>query len=240
MFLQANANGGLFFITNFRLSDPGVYRFFLIPPAWTISLELLFYLIAPFLVRFKLPWIILLICASATLKYFAVRAGYNYEPWTYRFFPFELMFFNLGIVGYKIYQKLKEVSLPSWLPKATLVITLGVTIFYSFLPGREVKDALYLALVFLAVPLIFIATKKNKYDRYIGEYSYPIYIAHFFIVEILLVVFKKLSMPKSFLSEVSLVITVAFCYLLVEFLSKKIEAIREQRIQKRLPVNTSM
>jgi peptidoglycan/LPS O-acetylase OafA/YrhL len=239
MFMEANANGGLHFITNFRLSTPGVYRFFLIPPAWTISLELMFYLIAPFLVRCKLPWLILLIGASAVFKYFAVNAGLNYEPWTYRFFPFELMFFNLGIIGYKIYQKLKLVSLPAWLPKVALVTTLFVTIVYAFIPGREVKDALYLTLVFLTVPLIFVATKKNKYDRYIGEYSYPIYIAHFFIVEILLVVLKKLGIPKSLLSEISFVVTVAFCYLLVEFLSKKIEAFREQRIEKKLQVKST-
>lgn len=234
MFLEANTNGGLHFITNFRYSDPGVYRFFLIPPAWTISIELMFYLIAPFLVKSKTPWLVLLICLSGIFKYIVFSSGYNYEPWTYRFFPFELMLFNVGILSYRLYVRIKDTAIPKWLPNAALILTLITTLVYSYLPGREVTDILYLILVFLAVPLIFIATKKNKYDRYIGEYSYPIYISHFFIIEIMLVLRKKLHIPSSWMAEISFIVTIAFCYLLVEFFSKRIEAFRERRIESKL------
>jgi hypothetical protein len=31
--------------------------------------------------------------------------GFNYDPWTYRFFPFEISFFVIGIFSFRFYKK---------------------------------------------------------------------------------------------------------------------------------------
>ena len=52
MFLGLNpATGHLFFTTNYQTATPELFQFLFVPQAWTIGVELLFYLIAPFIVR---------------------------------------------------------------------------------------------------------------------------------------------------------------------------------------------
>ena len=88
MFLGLNpATGHLFFTANFRLTSPELYQFLLVPQAWTIGVELLFYLIAPFVVRKKARVVIGLIVISLLLRAALYRSGLNHDPWTYRFFP---------------------------------------------------------------------------------------------------------------------------------------------------------
>jgi len=45
------ATNRIYFLSDYTLSDPPLYRFLLIPQAWTLSVEFLFYLVAPFLVK---------------------------------------------------------------------------------------------------------------------------------------------------------------------------------------------
>lgn len=101
-------NGSLFFAKNpFNLDYP-LNQCLLVGQAWSVSIELIFYLIAPFLVKRK-PWLILLIILLSTLLRLGMGAiGLNNDPWSYRFFPFELTYFCLGILSYKIYAQLKK------------------------------------------------------------------------------------------------------------------------------------
>ena len=70
-----------------------LYSFLIIPQAWTVGLELLFYLVAPFIVRRKLKVIFVLIVLSLLIRFVLVSKGFDYDPWSYRFFPNELVFF---------------------------------------------------------------------------------------------------------------------------------------------------
>ena len=54
LFLGLNtSDGSLFFTQNFRESSPPLFNFLFLPQAWTIGVEISFYLIAPFIVRRK-------------------------------------------------------------------------------------------------------------------------------------------------------------------------------------------
>lgn len=75
LFMGLNSNGDFYFSQNFRETNPQLYNFLAIPQAWTISLELVFYLLAPFLVRKKLRVIIPLFLLSFILKMFFLRLG---------------------------------------------------------------------------------------------------------------------------------------------------------------------
>ena len=95
MFLGLDTETGNFFFTkNFAETPVRVLGFLFIQQAWTLALELVFYLIAPFILKKGWRLIILLIISSLVLR----LVLYNYfrlqnDPWTYRFFPAELMFF---------------------------------------------------------------------------------------------------------------------------------------------------
>jgi peptidoglycan/LPS O-acetylase OafA/YrhL len=89
------------------------------------------------------------------------------------------------------------------------------------------KYPIYLGLFFLCLPFIFILTKDWKYDTYIGELSYPIYISHIFVLTCMII----LKIPTVFGLGFNLVIiTVIFSILLNELVAKKIEKIRRNRL----------
>lgn len=220
-------SGGLFFTENFRLTNPHLHSFIFIPQAWTIGLELMFYLIAPFLVRRKTWLILLLIALTLSLKLFMYNSSFNHDPWTYRFFPAELLFFLLGKISYDIYTKIRTVQIPRVMLWGTLFSVLLVTIFYCWLPFN--KPYLYFIGFFLSLPLIFILSKKSKIDTYIGELSYPIYISHVF----LLLIIQSLKIPFIESKGTTLIIfSVLFSILLNVFITSKIEKVRQKRVLK--------
>lgn len=227
MFLGLDVSSGqLFFTSNFRETSPQLHQFLFIPQAWTIGVEITFYLIAPFLVRKKLKFIIPLILLSLFLRFVLFHYGLSNDPWSYRFFPAELVFFLLGIVSYQIYVKIRTLYIKRAYLITIWISVIVLTIFYNFLP-IPYKYPIYLFLFFICLPFIFILTKKWKYDTYVGELSYPIYISHMFV----LFCMSVLKIPVVFGLGVSLiVITVMFSILLNELVAKKIEKVRQKRI----------
>lgn len=228
MFLSLDTNNGhLFFTSNFRDNTPELYTFLIIPQAWTVGVEITFYIIAPFLVRRKLKIIILLIMLSLILRailyfYFNLKN----DPWTYRFFPTELVFFLLGIVSYHGYKKLQNLSIKKTHLKLIWFSVLGITISYNFLPIPG-KDYLYLFGFFITLPFIFILTKNWKKDSYIGELSYPIYISHILILTII----KAMNISIAYVSGVTYTIAlIGFSLILNNLVANTIEKIRQKRI----------
>lgn len=228
MFLGLDiTTGHLFFTSNFKETTPQLYTFLFIPQAWTIGVEIAFYLIAPFLAKRKLKIIIPLILLSLILRsvlYFCFNL--KNDPWTYRFFPTELVFFLLGIVSYRIYKKVQPVALNSTFLKLIWIVILGITLTFNFL-AIPAKSYLYLTTFFIFLPFVFILTKTWKIDSYIGELSYPIYISHIFVLTII----KILKIPL--IGGMGLVLTIStiiFSVILNEFVAKKIEKIRQRRI----------
>ena len=206
---------------------PPLHDFLLVPQAWTIGIEITFYLIAPFLVRKKIKFIYSLIIISALLRIGLYTNGFENDPWTYRFFPTELMFFLLGTIAYHIYKKVESKNIKVSSLKIIYVFILFFTLFYSFIPF-PFKIFAYLFVFFLSVPFIFMLSKKWKKDRYIGELSYPIYISHI----LLLWPIRFLKIPV--FGELGLtltIVTIIFSILLNEFVAKKIEIIRQRRVK---------
>ena len=219
--------GHLFFTSNFLDTSPLLFQFLFIPQAWTIGVEISFYLIAPFLVKRKLKIIIPLIILSVILR-LVLRFHFELknDPWNYRFFPTELVFFLLGIISYRIYKNLQTIELKNIFYKLIWAGMVGFTLLYNFLPIPG-KDYLYLIIFFISLPFIFIYTKNWKIDSYIGELSYPIYISHILVS----VVISVLKIPLIGGKGLTLTLfTIVFSVILNELVAKKIEKLRQMRI----------
>ncbi|HEX9956088.1 MAG TPA: acyltransferase family protein, partial [Fibrella sp.] len=81
------ATGMLMFTSDFNQSTANLNSLLLVQPGWTISLELTFYLIAPFVVRRSAWVLLLLILVSAMIKFsLSQYANLNSMAWSYRFF----------------------------------------------------------------------------------------------------------------------------------------------------------
>jgi peptidoglycan/LPS O-acetylase OafA/YrhL len=227
MFMGLNTiTGNLFFAPNFYETDPLLFQFLFIPQAWTIGVELTFYLMVPFLARKKIIYIIPLIIASLLIRYFLAKIGMKIDPWSYRFFPSELVFFLLGIISYRIYKFVPKLNLkPIYLIMILIYIT-TFSIFYKFL-RQKYEFQIYMFSVFVCIPFLFTLTKSWKFDNYIGELTYPMYISHILVNSILL----QLKIPEIGGLGLNLtVFTILFSILLHEVVVKKFERLRQRRL----------
>ena len=184
-------SGGLYLTPDFIRQAVPAYRFLLVPQAWTLGVELLFYLIAPFIVTRRASQIGALLVLGLVLRWFVRDAlGLSRDPWDYRFFPIELPLFLWGSLAFKAYAALEA---RGWLPRelggAALAFILSAVVLHAGMPYAWQSGVLGLPMLAIALgpalPFLFHVTRDSRRDRWIGELSYPVYIAHW-VVAILL------------------------------------------------------
>ncbi|MGR3316936.1 MAG: acyltransferase family protein [Candidatus Anammoxibacter sp.] len=190
MFLGVDQVSGSFYpTTNFYNCNLAGYEFLIIPQAWTLGIEMTFYLIAPFIVRRKVRYILILALLSLLLKFILKKFfDLDNDPWNLRFSPNELSLFLLGALSYKFYCFLKTKG-DRYLNNATCLFawafTIAVMFSYRELPHPQLPYKLYdlvSVLVAVTIPFIFHFTKKMEYDQLIGKLSYPIYMSHWIVI----------------------------------------------------------
>ncbi len=234
LFLGFNLNGSLHFIKDFHNSNPQVWKFLICPQAWSLSLELMFYAIAPFLVKKDLRFILVIMILSFILRLFIYKNGLYYDPWTYRFFPIELFFFLLGNISYRIYKYIKEIKFPKEFGMDMLIFILLLLFLFNFISVKYyIKQYAFYLFFTLAIPFIFHYSKNYKFDRFIGELSYPVYLSHSFIITFCIpILFHFFGYNSSLKSIIAVVGSIIFSYLIILLLVKRIDVYREKRVQK--------
>lgn len=162
------------------------YQYLLVPQAWTISIEFMFYLIAPFLVTKKVKWQIVLVVLGLSCKYLFSHYYYlGFDPWTYRFFPFELAFFMAGSVAYAFYKHIQYKKVSPLIGYSMLLVSIVCIFLYKEIQLPEnFKINVFYGLILISIPFVFLAFKDNKADRYIGELSFSLYISHHLMVSV--------------------------------------------------------
>jgi peptidoglycan/LPS O-acetylase OafA/YrhL len=159
-------------------------RFFLVPQAWSLGVELSFYLLAPLLLRRSGRTVALLCLASVLLRIAGYHWGLDHDPWTYRFFPFELALFLAGNLAYRLGKAGGGgAGGRRALGVASMGLALGFAVF-GFGAGlpSPVAPVVFLSALPLCLPWLFGLTARWKWDRWLGELSYPIYLSHFLVV----------------------------------------------------------
>lgn len=225
---SAIKDGFLSFSSNFWLTNPQVYKFLLIPQAWTISIELMFYLLAPWLNKRKTKTLTCIIVGSFIMRKYFESKGFNHDPWTYRFFPFEIMFFLFGILSYRFHSLYKNA--PHSPAQSTLILftVFGLTILYPFLQINEsMKQVFYLIFIGSSLPVLFQFASKTSWDRIIGELSYPLYISHWLIIDLMNIAFDKLHTNQFLYSgSIAVILTTFFSIIIWKTFTTKIETVR--------------
>lgn len=151
-----------------------------IPQAWSVSLELYFYLLVPIFFRFSNSKIAALIGLSILLRFLvAYFLGLSMDPWSYRFFPFELAFFLMGFLSYRFSDILVRYI-------GLFATAFALASLFLFIVGREshlfaVFKWPFLIFLSLSIPGIFNLTRKIYWDNLMGDYSYYIYLVHIFV-----------------------------------------------------------
>jgi peptidoglycan/LPS O-acetylase OafA/YrhL len=140
-------------------------------PSFSISIEMVFYLMAPFILKsVKRIWIYFFIGVA---YFYWVLFSYNINNiYQYHFLPSSFIYFALGALAWHYSKNIKfELT-----DKKVISIFLGcfVLLFvYTLFP-------MIIILCFtILVPRLFELTKNSKADRLIGELSYTLYIVHY-------------------------------------------------------------
>lgn len=171
---------GLHFTATPEIGGVPAHRFLLVGQAWSLSVELLFYLVAPFIVRRSVRVQLLLVAATFVLRIISAHFYGLAFPWGAGVFPIEAGLFLIGSVGYRCLAAAEELVKKRRAVRLELTLLLGGFIFFYYkipLPD-EVRRWAFLAVVALAVPVLFAATRRAATDRWIGETSYPLYLLH--------------------------------------------------------------
>lgn len=238
MFLgMSKETGEIFFTSNFRETDPLFYDFLLVPQAWSLGIEVMFYVIAPFIVRKSNLFVTSIIFCSLCIRGVTYSVGYVNDPWIYRFFPSEIALFLLGTISYRIYRSLPEIKILNKTNKGIIIAIFFSALFaYQLLPRMSIwyehiiNWSFYL-FACLAIPCLFEASKSSKIDSRIGELSYPIYISHFFIVVFMSPFIMSFGLLE-YKGEIMVLLTLIASYALVRVIADPIEKIRQSRVGK--------
>lgn len=235
LFLGLHPQTGALFLThNFVVNSPPIYDFLLVPQAWSIGVEISFYLVAPLLVRRPVYQVSVLVLLSLLLRaYLYYGLGWHFDPWTYRFFPTELAFFLGGTLAFRLYEWLKRQTWPPALAWGITLLVLGVTILYPLLPtplgDEELKMWCHYALILLGLPFVFLATATSKLDRWVGELSYPVYLVHFLIITVLRLMpgVVRLGLSEGALA---LLLSLVAAWVLTIAIANPVEKLRQARV----------
>ena len=220
-------NGELMFAADFKKTEILLSQGLLAPQAWSLSVELAFYLVAPYILK-NIKFMLTILIVSIFLRIYIIWIGLGIkDPWTYRFFPIELSFFIIGALSHQILtpaykcflgeKKFDRVSV--WVTYALIFTTLT----YSFLPitkivtfinnifpfideesykklpiGDLLKIAVYYPIFALALPLLFNFQEKRSWDKWIGDLSYPIYICHMLVTYVVILLIDRIATKDSF------------------------------------------
>ncbi len=228
MSLSVNIGAGTFFLNPNPLAfKPFAYTFLFIPQAWSLSSELLFYVVVPFLVELKSKWLLVIIGLSLLLRIYLYKHGFEGNVWSHGAFMTALCEFLSGIIAFRIYKFLKPIKLS----KKVLVLIYGFYILYllvfQYIPFTYFKIGILFGLSILLLPFLFRLSKDNKLDRYLGELSYPIYVCHFLVISFMV---RYTIIDKSLWGFFGVMESIMLAVLLVEFVVKPIDKIRQKRL----------
>jgi peptidoglycan/LPS O-acetylase OafA/YrhL len=154
-----------------------VSAFFVVPQAWSMSLELMFYALAPFLVRRH--WLLLMTYITFTYaaRKFLMIYGFNGSGFVYRFFPLELGLFLAGVLAHRAFAFIDARTTMSLgisvAVTCALISMLFIMPYWDFWASHR-----FYVLVVLALPSLFQISRRFVFDRWLGELSYPIYLGH--------------------------------------------------------------
>ena len=169
-------------LTLFRLTDSATI---LIPPAWSLYVEVVFYMIIAFIGRSQLV-IFLWFIISVFYTVWMVENNYSFGD---RYYPLTAasLFFSAGAVIYFIIDKNRCTIYLDKIPKKVIFIIFALFIVFPLLVGSWGGGRHWLgyygaSAIFLFLFSVLVAKKQLKGSRYVdymGDLAYPIFLTHF-------------------------------------------------------------
>ena len=221
----------IFLVSNFRDHPIQLHDGLLVPQAWSLSLELTFYLLAPFVLRKKIA-LIGLFSVSIFLKAALLSTGIGFvDPWSYRFFPAELTFFLAGALSHQYLKPLATKLNPTNTKFVGQAVRFMVPVYiltFPLIPGSALRSLLLVGLLLVTLPSLATTQAHSKIDSKFGEMSYPVYVWHLLVLEVFAFVLGDhfSTMPKYLVFAITTIATLAISVFTNRYFDKPIQTMR--------------
>jgi len=209
------------------LHGPGNWRF-VVGPIWSLSIECYFYLLAPFVVMRRLRVLLGFCAAALAFRLLLYHTGVPLLPWRYFFFPADLVFFLIGSVSYRVYAWLRDkpYAIPLGIGAALAIAASVVAPPMWTAPDLDQPVAwAFYALVALGTPALFALTRRSRIDNYLGQLSYPVYLAHILVIDWVAGIGLPRWLDKGL---AALVLTLALSAVLYAVVDRPVERLRRR------------
>jgi peptidoglycan/LPS O-acetylase OafA/YrhL len=193
----------------------------LVPQAWSLGSELLFYLLVPLFWRLPTGALVSIVVACVALRVPIIMSDLPFFPWQQRLFPAELVFFVLGMLAHRFRSYLAQLipARAAWALVCGAIVLIG-WFNQSLWWGMSTGIAITLGAV---APAIFAMSRRWPLDRFVGEFSYPIYLWHICI--------GTFFAPTQHSAVLLVVVSVAASLPMVIFLERPMERWRARRVE---------
>jgi peptidoglycan/LPS O-acetylase OafA/YrhL len=197
--------------------------------AWSLSIELSFYAIAPFILT-RSSRVLIVVAALSLLVRLAVSImiGPQGNPdFNWAFFPSEIATFVLGSLAYRLYRAQTTATFT----RLPAVVALAVIVLYTYyfdvlsLAGERLAAGGFCFLVAAMLPSLEAATRRNRVDRFIGTLSYPIYIGH---ITVLTAMMAAGIAPGAACASALWIVTIAVSIALVKYVETPLTRFRQR------------
>lgn len=201
-----------------------------IPQAWSLGVEILFYIIAP-LLCFRKRLLMILLIISVAYNTFAIMMGLDFDNYLYKSFLGSSYMFAIGGLIYLYKDRLPNVRKPGLI----VFISICLYLFSLYLFRGDLEIYCFYIVAVLQVFIVYFLSKLlfkktsffNRLDKAFGNLSYGIFISHFFVCYFVLAILDKYMNNIGYLGRynrlefgiwitVFTIIFTVFIYLLIE------------------------
>jgi peptidoglycan/LPS O-acetylase OafA/YrhL len=226
----------IFSTVDYFVLIPKIYDRLLVGQAWTLGIELTFYLIAPFITRLRIKSLIFLIFLAILIRVYATHYAHFYpdDQVDYFFIP-NFIFFCLGIASYYLYLGYRKINIQNSITVVIIAIFFIITLLFNFIPVHLTNTPfllqwLFYILLLFMLPVLFVHQGKNKLMMYLGDITYPLYICHLLVIYIL----QSLMINKAnenLYRIIGVVVCIFFAIILNRYIANPIDKYRQARIK---------
>jgi peptidoglycan/LPS O-acetylase OafA/YrhL len=189
------AHGGVF-----NQSGIGLMVKSVIPNSWFLLVILIFYIIAPHIVKRNIIILIVLAIGLYETRYLLQYVlKLDYMIWVYYSPLFNLSYCVMGIIAYRIHMVIKKkIDIPKW----STYIALAAIVIYILIHPFGTNELPFVGLIALCLPSLL---RGNLQFSYLGALSYPMFLCHWHVFVFLS---RFVIIPKYYQSLIILIVTI--------------------------------
>jgi peptidoglycan/LPS O-acetylase OafA/YrhL len=185
-------------------------KFTLLPPAWSLGVELQFYILAPFILMY-IKRLLILLFLSFIIYILAIIGVINTDYFGYRLIVGVFFIFLIGVL---IQKSINIENQPYFNPLILIYFLILLVFIYVYTIGYKAPynyETLFALLV--GIPLLLkLPRKVFLLDKYLGSLSYGIFLVHFPVLW-LLEIYEYSLKDINLIFFITFILSVIFIYL---------------------------